>query len=729
MKRTILALAAMVVLIGGAAHADEGMWMIHRLDQAPFAAWKAAGLTLEPADLYNPESPSISDAIVQVGGGTGSFVSSQGLIVTNHHVAFGALQRQSTVEVNVMKDGFLARSKAEEIPAPGYNAYVLKDVKNVTKEVLATVTPDMSDLERYKAIDKAGKILVKQTEDQGDVRADVKEFFGGRDYYLFTYFKIKDVRIVYAPPGAIGVYGGEIDNWMWPRHTGDFSFLRAYVGPNGESAEYSEDNVPYEPRRFLNISKAPLEPGDFTMVMGYPGRTSRNRSTYSIEYVVNTYYPDRIKQYGDLIDILEDIGEKDPAAKIRTASTVRGLANAYKNNQGMLEGLLKHDLLAAKRAEEKDLRAYLADHPEANQRYGKVLDEIKDEYDAYRRYAREEGMLGRMFYINTALGSAHIIAKWAMERDRDDIDRDNGYQDRDEESLRRRLALADKRYAEAADKAIMRYYLETIAAVPVDERVMSIESILEGIPSVRADEGIGQFVDDLYANTKIMSAGTALDMFGKSRSELTALGDPMIDFAMRLVEQEERFENKSDAFDGAMSKLRPELLELRAMVSNIPLYPDANFSMRVSVGSIKGYSPDEHSTYTPFTDLAGVVAKNTGAEPFDCPAKLIELEKTRNFGDYKDPALDDVPVCFLSTDDVTGGNSGSPILNGNGEVIGLVFDGNYEAISADYQFIPDLTRTINVDSRYILFIVDKFAGATELLNELTVVEGIEGAMH
>jgi hypothetical protein len=726
----IVSLVVLLTLSIVPAHADEGMWPVNLLNQAPYKTWQKAGLELSPRQLYNPKGEDISDAIVQVGGGTGSFVSPEGLIVTNHHVAFGALQRQSSVEANLMDEGFLARSRADEIPAPGYKAYVLKDVREVTQDVVAKVNDKMTDLERFKTIEKARKTVVEKAEKNKDIEARVVEFYGGREYHLYTYMKIKDVRIVYAPPGALGVYGGETDNWMWPRHTADFSFLRAYVAPDGTTAEYATDNVPYKPQHHLPFSVAPLRDGDFTMVMGYPGRTSRHNSSYSVDYVINRYYGDRIEQYGDLIEMLEKLGEQDQEAAVRTASTVRSLANSHKNNQGMLEGLKRYNLLAQKKKQEQAMRDYISDHADAAKTYGDVLDKIAARYEDYTSYAPQLAALKRMVYWNTAMRSAYAVSKWAHERDKNDLERDSGYQDRDEDRRREALALAERRYHPVADEAILRYYLTTLIDMSATSSVPEVDRILEGVVGDGESPAIDQFVSGLYDNTNVTDKDACLDMFGKSKRDLAKMNDAMIDFAMRIVESEETLDDRYDAFQGAMSQLAPKLIAMRSMVSPTPLYPDATFTMRVSVGAVSGYSPRDAVHYDPFTTLTGVIQKHTGQDPFDAPDKLFALHKARDYGSYEDPALGDVPSCFLSTDDVTGGNSGSPILNKDGHIIGLVFDGNYEAISADYQFIPELTRTINVDSRYVLFLVDKFAEATELMEELTVVGAPErGAMR
>jgi hypothetical protein len=726
-RRSMMALAVssamaavLLALVAPTGTADEGMWLPFMLDKSPIESWHARGLELSAKEIYHPKDPSLSDAIVQVGGGTGSFVSFDGLIVTNHHVAYGALQRTSSVKADLINEGFLAKTMSDEIAAPGYEARVLLDVKEVTKKVLKGVKKDMTDQERYQAIEKAEKELVAKAEKGKDVFAEVESVYGGSQYYLYTYFKIKDIRIVYAPPEAIGVFGGDIDNWMWPRHTGDFSFLRAYVAPDGESAEYSQDNVPYHPKKYLSISKAPLSENDFTMVMGYPGSTKRYRTSYSIDFHVNTYYPGNIKMMRDILDIVEEESQRGRDVEIKLANIDRGLNNAYKNYIGMLEGLQKADLLAQKMEEEKQLRRYLAENPDLQERYGNVLEDIEAQYSEYMTFWEQNRLLGMVGYVSAPMRSSMTIYKWAEEREKKDIDRDPGYQDRDEPRQRKGLELADLSYDQQTDKRILKHFLLQLSKA--DQTLGSID----GISAEVTEEEIDEMLADMYAGTQVTDKEQRMKMFGMGKDELLALNDPFINFAAKVHVQRELLDDQNEAFAGALQKLRPQLMEVRAKYKGGLLYPDANFTMRVSVGQVKGYSPADAVHYHWMTTLSGVVAKTTGEKPFVTPGKLIELHESGDLGDYTDPVSGDVPVCFLSTDDVTGGNSGSPILNGRGEVIGLVFDGNYESISADYQHIAGLTRTINVDSRYMLFILDKFANAQNVLDELKIVAGTSG---
>jgi hypothetical protein len=708
--------AASVILIHAPAGvADEGMWLPFLLDKSPIESWHARGLELSAKELYHKKDASISDAIIQLGGGTAGFVSIDGLIITNHHVAFGALQRTSSTKSDYINEGFLAQNLSEEIAAPGYEAKVLLDSEDVTKKVLKSVKKDMTDQERYKAIEKVSKEIVAKAEKGRDVFAEVETVYGGSQYYLYTYFKIKDIRIVYAPPLSIGEYGGDIDNWMWPRHTGDFSFMRAYVAPDGSSAEYSGDNVPYHPKKYLSISAAPLSEDDFTIVMGYPGSTKRYRTSYSIDHAVNTAYPANIKMMREILDIVEEESQRGRAVEITLANINKGLNNAYKNYNGMLEGLNKSNLLAQKMKEENDLRRYMAANEDLQKKYGHVLDDIQAQYDDYMTFWEQNRLLGMVGYVSTAMRNSLTIYKWAEEREKKDIDRDPGYQDRDEPRRKKGLELADLGYDEQTDKRILKLFLMRLAAS--DQTHGAIDGITPEVTEAEIDE----MLSGMYTGTAITDKEKRMEMFGMSKKELHALNDPFIEFAAKVHAQREKLDDRNEAFAGALQKLRPKLMELRTKYRGGLLYPDANFTMRVSVGQVKGYSPGDAIQYHWLTTLGGLVDKNTGDKPFNAPQKLVDLYKAGDVGGYTDPASGEVPVCFLSSDDVTGGNSGSPILNGRGEVIGLVFDGNYEAISADYQHIPGLTRTINVDSRYILFVLDRFAGARNVLDELKIV--------
>ncbi len=709
-----------ILLLAGSVSADEGMWQLDKLDKTIMKQIKAMGLELSKDEIYDGKGRGIAYAIVNLGGGTGSFVSPKGLILTNHHVAFTALQRASTEENNYIRDGFNARSFDEEIEAPGYRALVLMSIKDVTKKVLDAVKDDMSPLERQKSIELRIKEIVKEAEGERDVECRVSSFYSGMNYKLFTYFPIKDVRIVFAPPGSIGNYGGDIDNWMWPRHTGDFSFLRAYVAPDGSSAEYSEDNVPYEPGVHLAMSTRGVRENDFTMVIGYPASTMRYRSSYSIEHNQNFSYPKRIEMFGDLLGIFNEAARSDPAVAIKVASFDARFNNSMKNSEGMLEGFKKAGLLNRKLEEEKEFMEWLDGSEKMKKKYGHVLPEIAALYEDIKLTRMKNLIMRFSGFACQMMGAAVSISRWSEEKEKEDLEREQGYQERDVPRMKQRLGIMQRSFDEDTDKKVLKYFMLLAAECPENSRVKAFDTMLETMDGDSIEEKVDALIEKLYAGSKLQSAEERLRMFDLPRGELLEEGDSFIDFAEMLKEEIKAQEERDRAFMGAITMLRPELIKAFAEWKGGMLYPDANSTMRLTYGVVKGYSPRDAVNYDYITTLSGVIEKYTGEEPFDCPEKLMQLHESGDFGIYADEVTGDLPVDFLSTCDITGGNSGSPILNGRGEVIGAAFDGNYESISADYIFNEELTRDINVDARYILFLLDKVVGATNLLEEMSI---------
>jgi hypothetical protein len=703
-------------LVSIAVTAEEGMWPVDELKKLPFGELKKMGLELSEKEIYDGKGGGIAGAIVSLGGGTGSFVSSEGLILTNHHVAFTALQRASTAEQNYIEGGFNAENLESEIPAHGYRAYVLLAIEDVTEKVLGAVGDDMTDLERFEAIEQRSKEIVSDGEKDRDVECRVEPFFDGMIYKLFTYFTIKDIRIVYAPPRSIGNYGGDIDNWMWPRHTGDFSFFRAYVAPDGKSADFAEDNVPYNPPVHLAVSTAGVKGGDFTMILGYPGQTLRYRTSYSIAHYQEFNYPSRIEMFGDMIGIFQEAAAADPEVAIKVASYDQMLNNSMKNYQGMLEGFGKAHLLERKLEEEKAFAAWLETNAKMKKKYGHVLPEIGKLYEDLKTYREKSQDLRFMHFGCQMLRTGATLYRWSEEKAKPDLEREPGYQERDVPRLKQGLEIVQMNYDRATDKKILKYFLLRALALPDGQRIEGIDAALKGADGAAIDA----YIDGLYAGTKLETLEERLRMFDLTREELLAEKDPFVVLASELWKERKVLEERDNAFGGALNKLRPLLIEAYAKWKGGNLYPDANSTMRLTYGTVKGYSPKDAVRYGYITSLTGVIEKCTGEDPFDCPKELQEIYRTRNFGGYVDRAIGDVPVDFLSTTDITGGNSGSPILNGKGEVIGSAFDGNYESISADYLFNEELTRSINVDVRYVLFVLDKVSKAEHLLGEMTI---------
>lgn len=699
--------------------ADEGMWLLDQIDKVPIDSLKAKGLKLNPEEIYNPKGGGISDAIVQLGA-SASFVSPEGLVITNHHVAFGAIQRASTPEHNYLRDGFYAKTKVEEIPAIGYNAYVLKSFEIVTPEVLGAVNDKMSNLERYKAIEKASKKIIKECEKGEDTRCRLAGMYGGKEYYLYTYFKIRDIRLVFAPPRSIGDYGGEIDNWMWPRHAGDFSILRAYVSKDGKSAEHSKDNVPYNSKTFLKVSSAGVKEGDFVMLIGFPGTTRRYESSFSVDDMVNHDYPKDIRTRKEIIAILEKASAEDSSVALRLSSNIKSLYNYLKKNQGMLDGFKKSGLLQQKIDDEKSLTKFLNGNPGLKANYGQVLPELESLYTENKKYQDKDFLIGWMSYQCEFLDFASTIYKWSLEKEKKDSEREMGYQNRDTADTKEGFKDAQVNLVPSADEQLLLYFLKKATQLPSDQKISAVEKIFLGKEGQDKNKVLEQFVSFLYGNTKLGSVEDRLKMYDLTNKELLKLNDSFISFAKDLEKDREEMRIRNKTFSGALNRLRPKLIQAYLEWKKGASYPDANGTIRFNYGEVKGYIPRDAVIYKYITTLTGVMEKNTGEEPFDAPKELQEVYQKKDFGSYLNKSLGDVPVDFLSTNDITNGNSGSAVMNGKGELVGLAFDGNYEAMTSDYEFDPKITRAIVVDIRYVLFLLDKVYHANGLLKEMTI---------
>jgi hypothetical protein len=685
------------------------------------AEMHAAGLELERDAIFNTDHTGVGNAVVSVGA-SGAFVSPQGLILTNHHVAYGAVQRISTADKNFIEDGFLARTREEEVPAHGYRAYVLMSSEDVTGGVLSALEPQMSHIQRYEAVEKATKEIVREAERDRDVYCEVNAFYGGATYLLDTYLRFPDVRVVYIPSRSIGEYGGDIDNWMWPRHTGDFSFLRAYIGPDGRPAEYSDDNVPYRPTSYLKVAEEGLRDGDFAMVIGYPRRTSRYMTSYDLRFKEEFDYPEHIRLYRKVLDAIGRATEGDAEGAVRVAGRVKGINNRLKNNLGMLEGFKKFDLVGRQAEREKAFEAALGADPGMAAEYGNLLGEFWAVYEDRLKHAKADLILELMLSRGTLLSQAMLLYRWSVEKEKDDMERDPDFMDREIPAMKTKLRIFQMGYHEDSDREVMRMLLKEALALPPGQGIPGLTGFFGDIGDLAEDDlgaGLDQYLDYLYTNTRVHDPDERLRMFDLSREELRAEDDELIRWALGLYwrADETRLEREK-AFEGAMSFLRPLWIKALREQNGWTLYPDANGTMRLNYGVVRGYSPHDAVHYEPFSTLSGVAEKHTGIPPFDAPERLLGLAAMADHGEYNDPALGDVPVDILTTNDTTGGNSGSPLLNGRGELVGCLFDGNYEAMTSDFLFMDDLTRSISVDIRYVLFIADRVDGAENVLVEL-----------
>ncbi len=693
---------------------EDGMWMPHQMKDLNL---KALGLKMDPEDLYKKDGTGLMSAIVSLGGGTGEFVTSQGLILTNHHVAFGALQRASSEENDYIKNGFIAWTKGEEIPASGYIADVLLGYNDVTDLVTAQLKPGLSFLQRYKTLDKIRKQLVAEAEEEGkDIRATLASMYSGNKYYLFKFKRIKDIRLVYAPPSDLGNFGGDIDNWMWPRHTCDFSFIRAYVSKENEGVDFHKDNIPYKPKSILKISLEGFKEGDFSFVMGYPGRTYRNYTLSELDADI-TDMKNRVTRYAEIISYLENAGENSRDIQIKYASKIKSLNNSLKNYQGKIEGIEKISLLEKKKQFEKDFLVWAGKDEENQKKYSLSLRDIETFMNKYSHHIQKTDLLNQLissYFGSTLLSQGYSIYRTSEERQKPDMEREASYQERDFPYIKQRIQLAERGYDLDTDKTFFKFRLKKFLDVPQDQ----IPEALKDVFAKKSEGDIDAYVDSLYAGTALADVNRRLELIDLNPNQLRALNDPMIQLASELEKEMKILREDSKALGQEHQILKKTYLEALLKKNEGHLAPDANSTIRFTYGFIKGYQPRDAVYYLPQTTLSGVLEKETGEFPFFVPEKLKELYNRRDFGKYEDQNLRDIPACFLNTTSVTGGNSGSPTINAEGEQTGIIFDMTYESVISDYFIVPELQRTISVDIRFVLFIADKFSGASHIIEEL-----------
>lgn len=701
-----------------------GMWMPAQIAEVHGETLKQMGLQLDPKAFANPlEFPL--NAMVSLGGCSASFVSPDGLAVTNHHCVNGMLQYNSREGRNLLHEGYIARTRAEELPGgPTARIYVTTAVTDVTERLLGGLKELGDDLARYNALDKRKKEIVKEAEAATpNVRCEVVDFYGGARYYLITRLEIRDVRLVWAPHERVGFYGGDIDNWMWPRHCGDFALLRAYVGRDGKPADYSKDNVPYHAKSYLRLASEGIKAGDLAMVIGYPGRTARLATAAEMRETVEWEYPRMVEMSQKQIDRLHQIADGDPELTIKTASAIFGLENSKKKRQGILAAARESGLLEKKSADERKLRDWIDASPERAARYGGVLERI-DALLQERRQTREKDAAFRNIMANSTLLSAAVtIARMVEEKARPDLEREPGYQERDWQRLEQAQARAQKNYARVIEQGVLELYLGEAAKLPAAQRPEIFEMILG--KGEASEAAIKARVAELLSQTRLESLETRLELLRKAdAASLKAAKDPLLQLALKALPVVKANEERDKRLAGAAIFLRPLYFEALSALNQGRIAPDANGTIRVTFGTVRGFSPAPGKpVYVPFTDAYEVVekwARNKGATPYDAPPKVLEAIAEKRFGPYADPKLGSVPVDFLTDCDITGGNSGSPTLNARGEFTGIAFDGNIEGVGSDLIFQPEVTRAIHADVRYFKWLLDAVDGGGRLLREMGV---------
>lgn len=691
---------------------DEGMYPVSEIGKLNLPA---QGLKMLPSDIFNPNQACLIDGICKVNGCTGSFVSPQGLIITNHHCAYRAIQSASTTENNFLADGFQAHTLADEIPAKGYTVRITEAFSDVSDQVLAVLEEGMGFAERTKAIDQRRKELEKTAEEANSgMRAEVAEMFAGKTYVLFLYTYITDVRLVFAPPASVGEFGGDTDNWEWPRHTGDFTFLRAYVAPDGSTADYAKENIPYQPKRFIQVDPNGVNEGDFVMLIGYPGRTARHKTASFLAYEEQVRLPFIVDLYGWQIDQMEAAGQDNQALALKLTSRIKSLANVEKRSRGQLKGLRRADIAAERAAGEADLQAYIDADPERKKKYGDLLNDINKVYAEMGDAADFELNLQNLISASRMMNLAFTLYDSAVEREKPDLERETAYMDRNFDLTRKRQLLGQQNIDPATDKILLSGMLDRLAQVPA-AREMDALRVAQLKDNLRDN-----YLDSMYSQSWLIDEKFVEDGFDKTPSELKDLDDPFLNWVIELYPHYQELREKGKERNGRLDQLYGELVAVKQQYQNANFVPDANATLRITFGHVKGYSPEDAVYKSPVTSLSGVIDKTTGKAPFITPQKIIDMHAKQQFGRYRNEKLNDVPVAILYDTDTTGGNSGSPILNANGELVGVNFDRAFEATINDFAWNESYSRSIGVDIRYVLWITGDVFGATHLLKEMGV---------
>ena len=725
MKKTFLFVALAIFSLVGKVHADEGMWLPMFVERLNYVDMQKMGLQLTPEELYSINNSSLKDAIVGLSEGatprgffcTGEIVSQNSLMFTNHHCGYGSIQKLSTVEHDYLTDGFWAKDFSEELPAEGISASFLVRMEDVTEQVLSVVNDTMTWAERNAAIAAKSKELELAASEDGKYNPIISAFFEGNEYYMFVYRVYTDVRLVGTPPSSIGKFGGDTDNWMWPRHTGDFSIFRVYADAEGNPAPYSPDNKPLTPKHHLPVSLDGIQQDDFTMIWGFPGSTERYLTSYGIDYNVESFYPTIHDIFKLQTDVMDEFMQKDASVNIMYADDKAGLANTWKNFEGQMLMLRKNKVAETKAELENQFTEWLNANPAKAEEYGDVLNTLAESYELvhqitpsiyYPNYLAMTGAIGISgeFATYAATDKKDKEAVAAAEEALKAIDVDAFFAETYKPLEDKMLVEMLKLYYNTFDAEANPNFYNLVEKKYKGDVVALANDILEN--SIFATpESIKAFIEK--PNAKKVAKDPAYVVMNTMITHLVTNLAPYRATMQTISENNHLFVKGLREFYAAT---QPEK----------DLYPDANSSLRMSYGSVQDYQPADAIHYDYICTANGIMEKYVpGDYEFDVPQRLLDLIEARDFGQYADEN-GELVVCFLSTNDITGGNSGSPIMNGKGELIGLAFDGNWEAMSGDVNFEPNLQRTINVDARYVLFVIDKLAGATNLIEELTIVK-------
>ena len=692
---------------------DEGMWLPMFIERLNYVDMQKMGLKLTPEELYSINNNSLKDAIVNFGNFcTAEVVSPDGLLFTNHHCGYNAIQEHSTIDHDYLTNGFWAYSKSEELANKDLTATFLIRMENVTDTVLANVNSNMTESERNMAIKKIISKLEKKNSEKGTYNVTVKSFFNGNEYYMFVYQTYKDVRLVGAPPSSIGKFGGDTDNWMWPRHTGDFSVFRIYTAPDGSPATYNKDNIPLKSKKYLPISLKGVEKNDFTMIWGYPGKTDRFLSSYGVQLILEQVNPSIVELGGNILEIMKHDMDANDNVRIMYASNYAQIANVWKNKKGESRDLKRQNTYSQKKELENRFQSWINKDPSHKEKYGNVLEDMASAYSTLNE-SREQQLF---WYFNLSLmGCKTLLLPVQLQGIKDVIKRKGD----NTESLQHYRDIAAehfKNYNSATEQKLMarilKLYYENIKPEQQPEIFKTIEKKYKG--------DFEKFVEYVFKKSIFVSEERFNNFLNKPNIK-TYENDMVYQISSGLLSKYMETNEKYAENRSKLNKAYRLFVEgIREMEKDKVFYPDANSTMRMTYGKVIDYYPADAIHYDYYTTLTGVMEKeDTANDDFIIPDKLKELYKKKDFGIYQKNG--DIRVCFITDNDITGGNSGSPVLNGEGQLVGLAFDGNWEAMSSNISYVPELQRTISVDIRYVLFIIDKYAGAKNLIDELTIV--------
>ena len=729
MKKTVLSLLISIflssaVFSGGFPYPrpDEGMWLPLLIEKLNYADMQRLGLKITAEDIYSVNHSSLKDAIVVFGGGcTGEIVSPEGLLLTNHHCGYGQIQAHSTVEHDYLTNGFWAKSKDQELPNPGLTVKFLVRMEDVSDIVLKDVDDGMTETERNKIIMTNISKIEADAKATGNFVVNVKSFFAGNKFYLLVYEEYKDVRLVGAPPSSIGKFGADTDNWMWPRHTGDFSIFRVYTDKEGKPAEYSPDNIPLKPKKYLNISLKGYKEGDFAMIMGNPGSTDRYLTSFGVRNALEYKNPSIVKIRTIRLQIMREDMDANPAVRIQYASKYARVSNYWKYFQGQSRGLKRLNVYDKKVALESEFQKWVLKSEETIRKYGNVISDFEsaykvlDKYEMARQYANEAIFRGSD--IMSLAGQFRALHR-LMTAEKIDNDRIKYVAD----VIKKGLPNYFKDYNLSTDKkqfaAMLELYYKDIAPEFQPDIYATIQKKYKG--------DFSKYTDYVFSKTILINQ-TAMELFLDAPNKDILEKDPVFQIFVKFYDLYQKWNDETKDAQNKLDKCRRLYMAgLQEMQKDRKFYPDANFTLRLTYGTVKSYYPSDAVYYNYFTTLDGVMEKEDPNNwEFVVPEKLKQLYETKDYGRYA--STDEkgnkiMKTCFLTNTDITGGNSGSPVLDGYGNLIGLAFDGNWEAMSGDIAFETELQRTISVDIRYVLFIIDKFAGAQNLIQEMTIIE-------